>query len=86
MNEKIKELFLDCMADAFMLDKEYLASNLDLRLREDLAANSMKYFPLVGGLEEELDITLNFRDFQNECHTIRQGIAYVQAAYAKQKK
>ena len=80
-NEEVQELFLDYMADAFMIDKEEISRDLDRRLREDFAANSMKLFPLLGGLEEDLGIEINLRDFQNECHTVRQGIDYVTALY-----
>ena len=82
-NDEIKELFLTYMADAFMKDKAELAANLDLRFREDLAAKSMKFFPLLGGLEDDLGIEISLRDFQNECHTIQQGIDYVISLYAK---
>ena len=85
IHEKIKTVFVDCMADAFMKEKDFIASNLHLRFREDLAANSMMYFPLIGGIEEELDITIGFREFQNECHTLQQGLDFVTKAYIKQK-
>lgn len=80
-NEEIKELFLDYMADAFLIEKDDI--ELDKRFREDYAANSMKYFPLLGGLEDDLGIEINLRDFQNDCHTVRQGIDYVTAIYHK---
>lgn len=83
-DEEIKELFLDYMADAFLTDRDQIAENLELRFREDYAANSMKYFPLLGGLEDDLGIEISLRDFQNECHTVQQGIDYVTALYHAQ--
>ena len=85
-NAEIQELFLDYMADAFMKDRAEIAENLDLRFREDYAANSIMYFPMLGGLEEDLGIEINLRDFQNECHTVREGIDYVIALYNKAAK
>lgn len=84
-DEEIKELFLDYMADAFMKDKAQIAENLELKFREDYAANSMMYFPLLGGLEDDLGIEISLRDFQNQCHTVQQGIDYVTALYHAQQ-
>lgn len=81
---EIKELFLDYMADAFLIEKNEI--DFDKRFREDYAANSMKFFPLLGGLEDDLGIEISLRDFQNECHTVRQGIDYVTALYHKELK
>ena len=84
-DEEIKEFFLDYMADAFMKDKAQIAENLELKFREDYAANSMMYFPLLGGLEDDLGIEISLRDFQNQCHTVQQGIDYVTALYHAQQ-
>lgn len=81
---EIKDLFLDYMADAFLIEKN--AIDPDKRFREDYAANSMKFFPLLGGLEDDLGIEISLRDFQNECHTVQQGIDYVTTLYHKELK
>lgn len=78
-DEEIKALFLDYMADAFLIEKDEI--DLCKRFREDYAANSMKYFPLLGGLEDDLEIEISLRDFQNDCHTVQQGLDYVTALY-----
>lgn len=83
-DEEIKTMFLEYMADAFMRDYDEVAGDLDKRFREDYAANSMMFFPLLGGLEEELDIEISLRDFQNTCHTVRQGIDCITALYHAQ--
>lgn len=78
-DEEVKALFLDYMADAFLIEKDVI--DLSKRFREDYAANSMKFFPLLGGLEDDLGIEISLRDFQNDCHTVQQGLDYVTALY-----
>ena len=82
---KVAEVFIINMADVFMLDEEYITANPDLNFKEDLAANSIKYFPLLAALEDELGIEISLHDFQNEGKTVSLGIDYVTWLYKKQK-
>lgn len=84
IREKVAEVFITHMADFFMLDKTHIESNPDLHFKEDLAANSMKYFPLIAALEEDLNIEIEFHDFQYEGKTVALAIDYVTALYKSQ--
>jgi len=77
IREKVAEIFITNMADYFLLDKAYIEANPDIRFKEDLAANSMKYFPLVTALEEDLNIEIDFHNFQYEGKTVALAIDYV---------
>ena len=79
--EKITELLINDIADVFMLDKDYVATNHELNLREDLVANSMQYFPIITDLEEALEIDIDFHEFQNEAKTIKLAIDYILNLY-----
>jgi len=77
IREKVNDVFITHMADYFMLDKTYIEAHPDLRFKEDLAANSIKYFPLVAALEEDLDITIDFHEFQYAGKTVAMAIDYI---------
>jgi len=81
--ERIANSFFDNMADVFLLDREYLQSNPELKFKEDLAAKSMQFFPLLAAMEEEFDIEIGLRDFQYECRTLAEAIDYIVKIFNK---
>ena len=83
--ERIAKILNETIADIFMLDLEYVASNPELNFRKDLKASSIQYFPLISELEEQLDIELDAHDFQWKAHTIAQAVVFVEQEYIAQK-
>jgi len=86
IREKVTDLIEDAVADVFMFDKDYVAANHGLRFREDLATSSIQYFPIITALGDELQIDIDFHEFQYECGTIEQAIGYVVKLYNEQLK
>lgn len=84
MEEKVKEAAYQAIADAFMIDVSEVERNPDRRLREDMGASSMQYFPLIAALEDKFDIELDFHGFQNEARTFAQVADYTYAVYLEQ--
>ena len=85
-HEEIAEMMISELAEIFMLDKEYVKAHPELRLREDLAATSMHYFPLIAALEEKLDIEVEFHEFQEHTPTVQATIDYAIELYEAQQK
>ena len=81
IREKITEVLEKDVADIFMLELDYVASHHDMRFREDLAASSVQYFPIISTLEEEFDLEIDFHEFQNEGRTIELAIDFVVDLY-----
>jgi acyl carrier protein len=86
IRERVTEVIEREIADAFMLEREYVAANHGLKLREDLVATSFHYFTLVSALEEELDMPVDFHDFQYESGTIALAIDYAVKLYNEQQQ
>ena len=83
---KVTNIMVDTVADVFMLEKDYIAANLGIKFREDLATSSIQYFPIVAALEEELKIRIDFHEFQYESGTIELAIDYVVKLFNEQQK
>lgn len=86
MNEKIAEVVYQAIADAFMVDVDEIKNNPDKRLREDMGASSMQYFPIIATIEDECDIEVDMHLFQNEARTIGTAVDYVIGLYNQQHK
>ena len=78
----IKEKVYAAVADAFMLSAEQVAANPAVRLREDLGASSMNYYPLIADLEEAFDVEFELHDFQFRAKTVNDIVAMVAEALA----
>lgn len=78
LKEKISEVVTQAIADAFMMDAEEVKNNPNRRLREDLGASSMNYFPLISAIEDAFDIEFDFHGFQNEAKTIAEVSTYTE--------
>jgi len=79
--ENITHIIIKNIAEIFGLEPEYVAAHPELRFREDLHAKSLQYFPLIGVLEIELDIELDYHEFQYEARTIQHTIDFVNKIY-----
>ena len=86
LRDKITSMLEREIADVFMLDKTHIEAHHELKFREDLVATSLQYFPILTALEEELDIDIDFHEFQIEAKTIAQAIDYITALYIAQQK
>jgi len=80
MQARISEAVYKNVADIFLLSRDYVAAHPELRFREDLHAKSLQYFPLIGALETDLDIELDYHRFQNEARTVGLAIDFVSEA------
>ena len=83
-SEQVREFIIPKIAEIFLKDADYISANPSLRLREDLHARSMQYFPLINMVEDEFDLSIDPPDFQNECSTIEGTIVYVLRLYQEQ--
>ena len=54
-----------------------IAANLNASLTEDFHLSSLQYFPLLGGLEDRLNIELDYSGFLTDVHTVNEAIDYV---------
>ena len=86
IREKVTSILESAVADVFMFEMDYVAANHELKFREDLATSSVQYFPIVTALEEELNIDIDFHEFQYESGTIELAIDYVVKLYNEQRK
>ena len=86
IREKVTDIIESAVADVFMFDRDYVAANHGLKFREDLATSSIQYFPIVTALEEDLDIDIDFHEFQYESGTIKLAIDYVVKLFNEQHK
>ena len=84
--EEVERVLYQSMAEVFGRPVEEFAANPDLRLREDLAAKSMEYFPLIADLEDKLGIQIEYHDFQTEAQTVGATVEYVCALAQAQGK
>ena len=84
--DEIAKVVCEGMAEVFGGSAERFSVNEDLRLREDLTAKSMEYFPLIAGLEDTLGIQIEYHDFQTEAQTVGATIDYVCALATAQGK
>ena len=84
--ETVAAAVYQAMADAFGKDAKEFEDHPELRLREDLAAKSMEYFPMIMELEEKLGISIEFHDFQTMTTTVGKAVDYVLALAMAQGK
>jgi len=73
------------LAKIFLKDEAYIADNHQLRLKEDLMANSKQYFPIISYFEDKFDIFMDYHVFQYSATTVESAINYVLEEYNKQK-
>lgn len=78
--EEIKEVVLKELKMVFGHD----ITDETIRFREDLAAKSLEYFPLISALEDDLDIDIEYHEFQSDAQTIGQAIDLCKKLYDAQ--
>ena len=86
LKEKIQDVVAQAIADAFMMDVEEVKKDPTKRLREDMGASSMNYFPLISAIEDAFDIEFDFHGFQNDAKTIEQVSEYTYKVMQEQHK
>lgn len=84
--EEVEKVLFKSMSEVFGRPVEEFAENPGLRLREDLTAKSMEYFPLIAELEDGLGIQIEYHDFQTEAQTVGKTVEYVCALAQAQGK
>lgn len=82
---KISEAIEQIVARVFRKDVADIAANHNLRLKEDLGANSKHYFPIISYFEENFDLQIDYHVFQFSATTIQSAIDYIVNEYNIQK-
>ena len=67
---EIRQGVYAAMADAFMMDASQVEANTQIRLREDLGASSMQYYPLIADLEDTFGVEFELHEFQYAARTV----------------
>lgn len=83
---EISQIIYSSMAEIFNRDASFFEEHPETRLREDLTAKSMEYFPLIADLEDKLGIQIEYHDFQTETRTVGATVDYVCALAEAQGK
>ena len=84
IRDQIAEVIEDTIARVFRRDKAEIAANHDLRLKEDLNANSKHYFPILAALSDKFDLEIDYHQFQFYATTVETAIDYVVDEYHAQ--
>lgn len=75
--KNVQNVVYQAVADAFMMDTAAIAADPSKRLREDMGATSMQYFPIISTLEDEFDLDIDLHDFQNNTRSIEDAVDFV---------
>ncbi len=84
IKEQISEVIEDVVAKVFRREKAEIAAHHELRLKEDLNANSKHYFPILAALSDRFDLEIDYHQFQFYATTIETAIDYVVEEYHAQ--
>ena len=84
IREQIAATMDEAIAQVFRKTPEEVAANHDLRLKEDLGANSKHYFPIIAAFEDEYGLMIDYHMFQYSATTVASAIDYVVDEYLKQ--
>ena len=74
---RVKDVVIELLATVTERDVAEIAANLNASLTEDFHLSSLQYFPLLGGLEDRLNIELDYSGFLTDVHTVNEAIDYV---------
>ena len=74
---RVKDAVIELLATVTERDVAEIATNLNASLTEDFHLSSLQYFPLLGGLEDRLNIELDYSGFLTDVHTVNEAIDYV---------
>lgn len=81
---QVAEVIEDSVARVFRRDKAEIAAHHELRLKEDLNANSKHYFPILSALSDKFDVEIDYHEFQFYATTIETAIDFAVAQYEEQ--
>ena len=84
IEQKIAATMDEAIAQVFRKTPEEVAANHDLRLKEDLGANSKHYFPIIAAFEDEYGLMMDYHVFQYSATTVASAIDYVVEQYKEQ--
>ncbi len=84
IRSQIADVIEESVAKVFRKDKAEIAANHNLRLKEDLNANSKHYFPILAALSDAFDLEIDYHQFQFHATTIESAIDYVFEEYQSQ--
>ena len=76
-NKKVKEVYVKLLAEITERSQEDVMGHLDDNMHDALGVTSVQLFPLLAGLEEELDIEMDYAEFITDVKTANEGIAFV---------
>ena len=74
---RVKDVVIELLATVTERDVAEIVANLNASLTEDFHLSSLQYFPLLGGLEDRLNIELDYSGFLTDVHTVNEAIDYV---------
>lgn len=75
--EKVKEIYVRLLTEITEKPEEEVMSHLEDNMHDALGVTSVQLFPLLAGLEEELDIEMDYAEFITDVKTANEGITYV---------
>ena len=84
IKERIARKMDQIIAQIFRKEISEIAANHELRMKEDLNANSKHYFPIIAAFEDEFGIMVDYHVFQYSATTIASAIDYIVDEYNKQ--
>lgn len=85
VDEKLSQEMDAVFAKVFRKEPSFIEEHHELRLKEDLTANSKHYFPIISFFEEKYDLLIDYHLFQYSATTVQSAINYVIDEYHKQK-
>lgn len=84
IRDQIAEVIVETVAKVFRRDKAEIAANHNIRLKEDLNANSKHYFPILAALSDKFDLEIDYHEFQFYATTVETAIDYTVEQYHDQ--
>lgn len=74
---KVEDIFASILSKLTSKTKEELLANPELKFNEDYKLTSLEYFPLIGELEDQLDLEIDYSEFLTKALSIKSGIDYI---------
>lgn len=74
---QVEEIFVSILSKLTSKTKEELLANTELTFSEDYKLTSLEYFPLIGELEDQLDLEIDYSEFLTKALSIKSGVDYI---------
>lgn len=75
--DEVKNTVVKILAEVTEKDPQEISENLAASLKDDYKMTSMEYFPLISGLEEELNIEIDYSAFLLKAITVNDCIDFI---------